>query len=1746
MQGYRIATVFRATASRQMVDHRGEGEGGLGAWNPALRPNSDMGKASLEHRNETTEESFVFDKHGADTGDAFFSPWAQEGRNLDHDGKTSKSRSNSFPEVPPLNAIEEVSQPQPLLQSQAEDVMEVNEENSSPVNHNSVVGLDEGHDYFGYSANGDAHYFYTEVNGFQGDVVATPADDEARFEEGLPLMPSEPQWASSKSNEPRDQTDEAVAFDVEGDSGKVFPYGPSSESPVEEVSPFKPQPLDRKTTSQVLNSLHLPPRSDSPLEASFDAPEPVDLRSVDLDNATVVTESPTDVIPTLEDSTTWESTEQPPSNKDQDLAALWEAALGDDDFLEDEPSSVDPSAFFEDDGDGFLQEGNHEEPAFEQLTQASPSAPQQPTYGMPHSNSAPLGFTNAAAQAPYSSVPTSLQRPGMPEKTQSYADKSKGGYTSPYDLPMDLTRHKKRTNLYQTQQGPGSPTFPQAPPPPPRSSSMQSDGTSPRVPSSAHPPTSHAPPSSLSSGVGNAQVRTSGTGALSLKAKPSNSSFFEELPIVAKARASSSVGRFTPQPAQPALPSPPQMPPQIRHTSLPQPMQRQASNSYVPSSTYQLLPPERVDPYAGVPQRTSATVPVPATNARYSPAPPAQGIVPAGRNRFATHPTNASRAPPPQALPFQPRTSSPLAHNTSSAQKFQQFPKVAAPAIEHDQSVQNDSGHYGPVPADVSAFSQGSDQAPIGLGLRRDGQFAEGDSTAIDLVKSLPSQSSVPAVNNRYAPTSNSQSNPLYAARRPSLDAPHLKRSISEYHPQGQPQALTQDIGFDPPKRSQTISPSAVKSHQELPSSLRDPYQRPASVDDQVLPPAPTSAYSTAFVQASGRGRGFSQNQNYIKPSDGREFDPLERWKGSPIFFFGFGGTVVTTFPKQIPRYGAGQTMPMLKCSPGEVKLHTDKVFPLDEDIASFPGPLRSKGKKKEVLEWLRKKIQAFGSEHETVVPSSILPDPLKRHGEKTLLWKVLYVLVEYDGAIEGNLAALDVVRKLLSPELATEESPGRTSHGSAAHLVGISRSHGMKNFSEAVDPGAVEEVRTALLKGEREKAVWLAVDKRLWAHGMLISSTMSKDVWRQVVQEFVRNEVKPFGDNTESLAALYEIFAGNWEGSIDELVPPSARAGLQMVSKAAGPGPTKNALDGLDRWRETLSLVLSNRSPGDAQALVALGRLLAGYGRTEAAHICYIFAKPLGIFSSVDDSHLDVSLLGADHSQRTFDQSHDLDSVLLTEVYEFALSVLASSAVSTVSPHLQSYKLYHAMILAEYGYRSEAQQYCDTITSTLKSTTKPSPYYHSQLFGALDELTSRLKQAPKDGSASWISKPSMDKVSGSVWARFNSFVAGDESDTASVGSGKGVDPDAGPFAKIAGDTPSISRTPSASDLYGSYPPAGAVPIPVPGAAVANSRYAPSGPYTPRSSLEQPGRSSQESPRSMPYEVLKPVLTQRHTSYQPSSTDLYQKPEPDSYKLRSQPSAYTPPTDGYVPSQTEYMPVAPPKEPSTRLYQGDTHQSIPPVQQQHFENTLQESSPHSSYEPPRPSHDLPSTSAYKPPSSDTYEPASSNAYESPSYEPPSSNGYEPPSYDSGTQDDESPLTQQPPKKKSFVDDDDEDFEARAAAILKKAKAEKDRQADEAFRKAAEADGKLLVVMLFCPYSQSLTPIQQKGMFSLQLRKVGSVAGSVAKKSLICPPHRPLQQAVLYAPNWARKTPFITTHSSRNGSTRRRVLRRKPQ
>lgn len=759
-----------------------------------------------------------------------------------------------------------------------------------------------------------------------------------------------------------------------------------------------------------------------------------------------------------------------------------------------------------------------------------------------------------------------------------------------------------------------------------------------------------------------------------------------------------------------------------------------------------------------------------------------------------------------------------------------------------------------------------------------------------------------------------------------------------------------------------------------------------------------------------------------IVPEDERANDPLQRWKGHPVFTWGLGGTVVTSFPKQVPRYGGGASAPMMKCSPGEIRLQSVKdLSPLTQDIAKFPGPLKSKSKKKEILTWLGRKTESLEAQlKDPALEHSSTEADIKRLEDRALLWKLLSTLVEHDGRLEGS-AAEATVKKLLAPEdpNAADVEP---SYSTAADIVGRPRSNTSSLQAEPTDPRAVEALQNMLIKGDREKAVWHAVDQRLWGHAMLLSSTLSKDIWKQVVQEFVRKEVKKIGQSNQALAVLYEVFAGNHQDCIDELVPASARAGFQMVS-ADGAGATQNALQGLEKWRQTVALIMNNRSEGDAAALLSLGRLLAQYDRIEAAHICFIFARSILNISGVDDPQADLVLIGADHRKNPLELGIDLEPILLTEVFEFAMS-LSLPGGAHILPHLQNYKLAHAYQLAEYGYRTEAQSYCDAIAAAMKATTRISPYYSASFIASLDDLSKRLSQSPKDGSSSWISKPSMDKVGSSLLSKFNSFIAGDAEDAATSSQGGG---EVGPFAKIAGGSQGPTPSQSNSDLYAAYAGFGAPAQ----SAVGNSKYAPSNAYAPRTSSEQ-----------------------HRSRYEPGG-----RPSLDSVDgtgMRTVSEGYSPSTPGLGPYSPTQSQLSPPRGLAKA-------QSYSPLRAEHNMSQPSYGSPYMPTPPVGESASTPGQNFLQPGASFD-EPASAADGQSYSgYEPPSST-FEPPSYQPYNPDDDDEREDQQKqalsKKKSFMDmdDDDDDLAKRASALkISGGKSEADRKADEAFRKAAEAD-----------------------------------------------------------------------------------------
>jgi len=56
--------------------------------------------------------------------------------------------------------------------------------------------------------------------------------------------------------------------------------------------------------------------------------------------------------------------------------------------------------------------------------------------------------------------------------------------------------------------------------------------------------------------------------------------------------------------------------------------------------------------------------------------------------------------------------------------------------------------------------------------------------------------------------------------------------------------------------------------------------------------------------------------------------------------------------------------------------------------------------------------------------------------------------------------------------------------------------------------PSALAKIQDFRLRGERRQAYHFALDEKLWAHAMVIASSIDKEAWKEVVNEFIRTEL--------------------------------------------------------------------------------------------------------------------------------------------------------------------------------------------------------------------------------------------------------------------------------------------------------------------------------------------------------------------------------------------------------------------------------------------------------------------------------------------------------------------------------------------------------------------------------------------------------------------------------------------------------------
>ncbi|KAI0416789.1 Sec23-binding domain of Sec16-domain-containing protein [Xylaria grammica] len=1562
-------------------------------------------------------------------------------------------RTNSFPIVPQMQDSMTEQYSHPLPASQAEEILQDLEAESTHVDA-AVASEPRSEQLDDNRANEHGEEGRLFQNTVGGDFIGTQEEaSDVRYEEGLPLIPQSksPETTTRIENTGADPTD-LFSQDEAGDTGDDF-FAQMEESSRAPANDPLDHALQRKSTTMVIgNNVDLEPLSPT---------EEFHSRVSDIPNASINGDS----IHSPEGGARITS-------GTEDLDAKWAAAFGDDDdegFLLDtatESKELDPADIFGSDDEGFLDD--EEEPTAAANSQTQTAQPRLNGYAPGSVQQQPYSTSNPYVPAAAGQIPAVKQQPlytssnttglgigyGAPPpkpdlpKAQSFVNKSKGGYQSPYDLPMDVVKPKKRASAQQLPRvNLGSPAPPSALPP-------RNAGVYAQPPPSGASVSSSSPPSSSHS---NQPLSHS-----ALKPTPqlkSKSSFFEDLPVTSKPRPRQA-GHPSPTHQNPyaQVGAPPQAPPMntpsIPLAAAPLPAQSHLSPTQA-TGVPALVAPERVSPYASLQSEAPGRPQPPSTvNSRYSPAPAqapgANGVVPApaSASRYSPAPPNSRSssgsysAVPPPMLAHQPRTSSPLAHYEVSHGKSEN--KLGSPV--------NGDG----VPLMRTSSSQYEHRVTRVPSLPPTQEVEEEQSLESSPDMATKALGIVPP-EPRYAPPQSRRTPPPLGIP-PSNPLSPPKRSLSSYVPQPGSTVPPKETNFVPPPRSQTQSPGAVRGNRGA-GKPTDSAPRPASAH------GPTSPRSVSGAQASHptvRARGMSQILNLVPPTDGRELDPLQRWRGAPSIAWGIGGLFVSTFPKDVPRYGISSAVPQIIRSPGEVKVrHMKEIQPLEDRLSKFPGPLKGKSKKKEVSAWLTAGIDNL----ERVLPNASFQHEDKRAIERILLWKILRILVENDGVLEGNPVVEQAVRDVISPGLGSASPEISSAISTGMDLTGVTTTAATLR-ADAADSTATESIRRHLLLGDREKAVWTAVDKRLWGHAILISSSMpNPELYKQVAQEFIKKEVNHAGHGNESLASLYSVLSGNFEEAVDELVPVHARAGLQLMSTSASTTP-KDVLAGLDKWRETLGMILSNRRRGDGEALRSLGNLLSGYGRAEAAHICYIFARHFAIFGGLDDPNANFVLVGADHRRQADQFAKETEALQLSEVYEYGLSLAPGSNVAQSCPHLAAYKLQHAMVLAEHGFRDKALQYCEGIWSAITSQTKKSPYFHPVLESAVDDLMRRLKQAAGEESSSWITKPNMDRVSSNVWSRFSKFVAGPDDDKPANGASGEGGAEVGPFARIAGGTPTVSRSPSVSnfEVYGTSPSmptnkASSAYAPVAAQSMV-SPYEPNGAYNPapRSSME---RTSGELSRGS-YDFARRGSDMQNANANPYSPISVSNSLP---KSAYQPAApITPDASPYMPS-SQSQPPSSSREQSSNVgypgYQpfggdlGSESAGAAPVYGVP-DTTLHSQATGSDTGGFNPGYQ-PSYGGYGPPSINTFEPprteadTSTGGYEPPSYQP---SGFEPPSYEPGAMDDDE--SEKKPKPKSFMDDDDD---IPGLKPKEQNKAEKDRENEEMFRRVAEEEEK---------------------------------------------------------------------------------------
>ncbi|KAF5110219.1 hypothetical protein DV452_004563 [Geotrichum candidum] len=639
----------------------------------------------------------------------------------------------------------------------------------------------------------------------------------------------------------------------------------------------------------------------------------------------------------------------------------------------------------------------------------------------------------------------------------------------------------------------------------------------------------------------------------------------------------------------------------------------------------------------------------------------------------------------------------------------------------------------------------------------------------------------VPPVSQQYAPQTSPYQSRANSSAGLYQQPPHAPPMQSTPPPVLQPAAnLTMHGSFGDLPTNPVPKPNPYASTGNIPgvNPNLSPVSRNSSVANMsnVLRQSPqrfpnktnANAYAPSSSEAMPASAAPVNNEALLR----RQF---------PIFRWGSTGKAVCVIPPQIA-FGGASTNIEIKVVP------VNQIITSDPYLSKFPfGIVSAKGAQKNKKKDLEKWIEDYVGENEEKgkAPGS----KTTRSSDRIALWKVLLALLKTGSpTAKPSKELTDSVRAILDPFVQAYDSGELDSFAPASDIYQrgmgqLTASALGNNGGQNVKPDDVNRLVDYIKVGQREIALKYALDQRLWAHSLILASSLGPTQWLNTVSEFVREEVRPLpSQSAHDLAFMYRVFSGAGADSVSEIIPgqpPFSAQGLPA-------GPELDA--SLSNWRSLISMLFSNASPMNLETAKTLSTLLLKSGFIEGAHLCHVLLGT-GVFGAPDGS---FELFGSDAS---IGVGRDVDSILLSLALEYYKLSSEASPTVTSFPHLILYKLNLVAYLIDRGDITEAQTLFDNTTGIVKSSKAVS--YAPGLYDYIDVLAQRLNLTPQDNSSSgWFSsklgRPKFDKMLGHLDKSFSKFVAGDD-DSAS----KEQD---GIFKRLA-ETPMVSRTQSVADL---------------------------------------------------------------------------------------------------------------------------------------------------------------------------------------------------------------------------------------------------------------------------------------------------------------------------------------------------------